>query len=165
MSSPALDWLWPIYEEHIRRVLCVAKGAEVEQPVLQQQFFKSLGASSATLYVMEPVGDTIRFKGLGRWTLAEVPDLLADPNGFIAEGFRLILTWLGNLVMGVLSLLAWCGQRGWDAQGGDVSGRRSLLLGDFDSAYQFGDCGCAYDRQASMISQSPSSQQLTTCRM
>ena len=82
-----MDWLWPIYEEHIRRVLCLGKDEAAEQTVLQHRFFKSLGASSASLYVMEPVGDTIRFKGLGRWGLSEVPDLLADPNGFIAEGF------------------------------------------------------------------------------
>jgi hypothetical protein len=82
-----VDWLWPIYEEHIRRVLCLGKDEVADQSALQQQFFKSLGASSATLYVMEPVADTIRFKGLGQWRLSEVPDLLADPNGFIAEGF------------------------------------------------------------------------------
>jgi len=40
--------------------------------------------------------------------------------GFIAEGLRLIFTWLGNLVMGLLSLFAWCGQRAWDA----LQGRR-----------------------------------------
>ena len=82
-----MDWLWPFYEEHIRRVLCLAKDEPGEQSVLQQQFLKSLGASTATLYVMEPVADTIRFKGLGRWPLSEVPDLLTDPNRFIADGF------------------------------------------------------------------------------
>ena len=50
-------------------------------------FLGALHGSRATLYVMEPVGATIRFKGLGRWRLADVPDLLADPHAFIADGF------------------------------------------------------------------------------
>ncbi len=82
-----MDWLWPLYKEHVYRVLCVQKDAEVEQSVLQQRFLKSLGGSTATLYVMEPVGDTIRFKGLGRWALPAVPELLADPHAFIADRF------------------------------------------------------------------------------
>lgn len=82
-----MDWLWPLYEEHVRREL---GGSAPEQPSasdLQREFLAALGESTATLYVMEPVGDTIRFKGLGRWPLGEVPELLADPNGFIAERF------------------------------------------------------------------------------
>ena len=47
----------------------------------------TLAESTATVYIMEPIGDTIRFKGLGRWPLPEVPELLSDPNDFIAERF------------------------------------------------------------------------------
>ena len=47
----------------------------------------ALAGSTATLYVMHPVGDTIYFKGLGQWSLSSVPALMADPNGFIADGF------------------------------------------------------------------------------
>ena len=82
-----MDWLWPLYEEHVRRVLCLPKKDEVDQSLLQQRFLRSLGASTATLYVMEPIGDTIRFKGLGRWPLPSVPELLSDPNGFIADRY------------------------------------------------------------------------------
>ena len=82
-----MDWLWPMYKEHIYRVLCLSKDADVEQSVLQERFLQSLGNSTATLYVMEPVGDTIRFKGLGQWKLAAVPALLADPHSFIADGY------------------------------------------------------------------------------
>jgi hypothetical protein len=79
-----MDWLWPLYEEHIRRE--AARGGQApDDAALGEAFFRALTESTATLYAMEPVGDTIRFKGLGRWPLAEVPDLLADPNGFIAE--------------------------------------------------------------------------------
>jgi len=76
-----------MYKEHIYRVLCLSKDADVEQSVLQERFLQSLGNSTATLYVMEPVGDTIRFKGLGQWKLAAVPALLADPHSFIADGY------------------------------------------------------------------------------
>jgi hypothetical protein len=75
-----LDWLWPIYEQHVRKLS--SPGDD-----LGRSFFAALGQSSATLYVMEPIGETIRFKGLGKWPLAEVPDLLADPNAFIADRF------------------------------------------------------------------------------
>ncbi len=75
-----MDWLWPIYLEHIGRILPPG-GSE------QHTFMQSLVESTATLFAMEPIGDTIRFKGLGRWPLPEVPDLLADPNAFIANRY------------------------------------------------------------------------------
>ncbi len=79
-----VDWLWPLYEEHIRRETG-RRGASPDEAALASAFWAALSDSTATLYVMEPVGDTIRFKGLGRWELAEVPDLMADPNAFIAD--------------------------------------------------------------------------------
>ena len=79
-----MDWLWPIYEEHVLRVLN-ARETGAEQAVLQETFLGSLCKSTATLFVMEPFRDTIRFRGLGRWMLTDVPDLLADPHQFIAE--------------------------------------------------------------------------------
>lgn len=76
-----MDWLWPLYEKHIRR----ESGRTADDAALEEAFFRALAESTATLYAMEPVGETIRFKGLGRWPLAEVPELLADPNAFIAD--------------------------------------------------------------------------------
>ena len=80
-----MDWLWPLYREHMERVL----PAEVvgDQELLKAAFFRMLSESIATLYVMEPHGDTIVFKALGQWPLATVPELLYDPNGFIDQGF------------------------------------------------------------------------------
>ncbi len=75
-----MDWLWPIYREHIERTL--PRGASD-----QQWFMQSLAESTATLFAMEPVGRTIRFKGLGRWPLGAVADLLADPNALIADRY------------------------------------------------------------------------------
>jgi hypothetical protein len=84
VEDVAMDWLWPLYEEHIRRE--TTRGSqEPGDAELKAAFLEALARSTATLYVMEPVGDTIRFKGLGRWTLAQVPALLADPNAFIAD--------------------------------------------------------------------------------
>jgi hypothetical protein len=81
-----MDWLWGLYREHITRAAGRAHGKPDAQQ-MQAMFLDAVGASTATLYVMEPVGDTIRFKGLGRWPLPEVPALLADPNAFIADHF------------------------------------------------------------------------------
>ncbi len=81
-----MDWLWPIYEEHVVRH-CQRKQQHENQSVLELTFMQSLGNSTATLFVMEPVGDTIRFMGLGRWKLAEVPALVTDPNAFLSERF------------------------------------------------------------------------------
>ena len=79
----AMDWLWPIYEEYVRRL--AGEEGENSQKALQQCFLSILASSIATLYVMEPVGDTIRFKALGRWGLPNVPELLTDPNAFVAN--------------------------------------------------------------------------------
>jgi hypothetical protein len=80
-----MDWLWPIYEEYVLKLLPEAQ--QQDQAVLRVTFMRVLGESTATLFVMEPVGDGIVFRGLGRWPLREVPELLVDPNGFIDEGF------------------------------------------------------------------------------
>ena len=79
-----MDWIWPLYREHVRR----EAGRPADAPDdadLRARFLGALGASTATLYVMEPVGGTVRFRGLGRWPLSEVPELMADPNAFIAQ--------------------------------------------------------------------------------
>ena len=81
-----MDWLWPIYEEHVLRVLN-ARETGADQAVLQAAFIRGLQNSTATLYVMEPVGATIRFRGLGRWSLTDVSELMSDPNGFLARGW------------------------------------------------------------------------------
>ena len=81
-----MDWLWPLYQEHVHRVMCMEPG-EPSQSELQTAFLRALGHSTATLFVMEPVGATIRFRGLGRWKLSDVPDLMTDPHRFISDGF------------------------------------------------------------------------------
>ena len=80
-----MDWLWPIYEEYIFKML--EESQHSDQAVLRETFLKVLGESTATLFVMEPVGDGIVFRGLGRWKLKEVPELLMSPNDFIDANF------------------------------------------------------------------------------
>ncbi len=79
-----MDWLWPIYRAHVERERERQSSGAVGESEL---FMQALAQSTATLFVMEPKGDSIRFKGLGRWPLADVPGMLADPHGFIAERF------------------------------------------------------------------------------
>jgi hypothetical protein len=81
-----MDWLWPIYEEHIMR-MCDRMGLDRESLQVGDLFMAVLGESTATLFVMEPVGDSIKFMGLGRWDLSDVPDLVSDPNTFIDTHF------------------------------------------------------------------------------
>ena len=81
-----MDWIWTIYEGHVARHLVPAASRE-DDASLRHAFLQALSESTATLYVMEPVSGTVRFKGLGRWTLGDVPDLVADPNAFIASRF------------------------------------------------------------------------------
>ena len=75
-----------MYQEHVAREqirLGLPDGDATDQTV----FISSLERSTVTLYAMEPKGETIYFKGLGRWPLPTVPQLLYDPNGFIADRF------------------------------------------------------------------------------
>ncbi len=80
-----MDWIWQLFEAYIMEQL----GAEERQSqdAIKGMFFKILGNTTGTLYVMEPRGDTIVFRGLGRWLLKDVPDLLTDPNAYIDSRF------------------------------------------------------------------------------
>ena len=80
-----MDWIWPLYREYVARNWGRPQG--LDDAGLRRTFLRVLGESTATLYVMEPVNATIRFKGLGRWPLADAGALLADPNAFIADRF------------------------------------------------------------------------------
>jgi hypothetical protein len=80
-----MDWLWPLYSEYVRRSLPETR--RDDQALLRERFLAVLAESTATLFAMAPVGDTIRFKGLARWPIAEAAELLADPNGFISDRF------------------------------------------------------------------------------
>src|SRR4051812_14377947 len=83
-----MDWLWPLYEQYVRRELeRTPAGGQPDERTLRAAFLGALADSTATLYVMEPVGETIRFRGLGRWPLPDAPELLADPHAFIADRF------------------------------------------------------------------------------
>ena len=74
-----------MYQELLDRLL--PEEDREDQAARGAMFMKVLAESTATLYVMEPMGDTIIFKGLGLWPIPSVPVLLHDPNAFIAEGF------------------------------------------------------------------------------
>jgi hypothetical protein len=82
-----MDWLWSLYRGHVERELSRRGLPGNDQRIVMVEFIGALGESTATLYVMEPVAGTIRFKGLGQWRLNEVPGLVADPNAFIADRF------------------------------------------------------------------------------
>ncbi|MDP6934606.1 MAG: hypothetical protein QGG40_16910 [Myxococcota bacterium] len=81
-----MDWLWPLFREF---VLKEAERLELgdSQEALRNLFLATLAGSTATLYAMEPEGDTIRFHGLARWPLAEIPELLVDPNAFLLDRY------------------------------------------------------------------------------
>ena len=81
---PRMDWLWPIYQEYVTRL---AESGQVQSSDLGNAFLEILANSIATLYVMEPIGDTIRFRAMGQWPIPDVPGLLADPNAFIADRY------------------------------------------------------------------------------
>jgi len=80
-----MDWVWPLYREHVTRHL--VEPGDASESSRAAAFMRALSESTATLYVMEPVSGTVRFKGLGRWKISDVPELLADPNAFIADRF------------------------------------------------------------------------------
>lgn len=83
LQRRVMEWIWPIYEEHVGRLT----GEGADDRTNQATFMRSLAESTVTLYVMEPMGNTIRFKGLARWPLTEIPDFVGDPNAFIADRY------------------------------------------------------------------------------
>jgi hypothetical protein len=99
-----MDWIWPIYEERLRRQLGLAKDAPAGME-LQQEFLSALGESTATLYAMVRTRVGLDFKGLGKWQLSDVPALVSDPHEFIATkygggkfklNFHRVLTFIGT---------------------------------------------------------------------
>jgi len=62
---PVMDWIWPLYREYVDRNW--GRKLALDEPGLRRTFLSVLGESTATLYVMEPINGTVRFKGLGRW--------------------------------------------------------------------------------------------------
>ena len=83
-----MDWLWPLYERYVRRLLGDFDGISEDQAALQDCFLSTLSVSTATIYVMEPTAKgAIIFKGLGHWPLPDEPGLLSDPNDFLAARY------------------------------------------------------------------------------
>ena len=78
-----MEWVWPLYEETVRKELARAGNDDPTGEDLQATFLKLLGESTVTVLVQEPWQGSVRFKGLARHRVVEAMDLLHDPMGYL----------------------------------------------------------------------------------
>ena len=82
-----MDWVWEIYQEYVARELGRLGNNNPLQDDLQHAFFQTLRESSVTVLVQEPWQNSVRFKGLVRYTGNDMTPLVNDPINFLFEKF------------------------------------------------------------------------------
>ncbi|RMH78148.1 MAG: hypothetical protein D6681_20355, partial [Calditrichaeota bacterium] len=62
-----MEWVWPLYEEYVRKAL---RNRGIDRPTgeqLQEAFIEILSQSTVTVLVQEPWQNAVRFKGLAKY--------------------------------------------------------------------------------------------------
>ena len=76
-----MEWIWELYKDYI------SKFSSGSQEDIQNTFFKTLSESSITVLVQEPWQNTVRFKGLAKYSSKEMMDLIKDPENYLLKQF------------------------------------------------------------------------------
>lgn len=82
-----MDWIWDIYKDYVRKSLRRLKNYEPSEAQLQQAFIDIMSESTVSVLVQEPWQTGVRFKGLTKYTAADMMPLLANPDSFLLENF------------------------------------------------------------------------------
>ena len=82
-----MEWVQKLYEPYVRRTLKWEDRYDLAPGELQQRFEIVFSQSMMTVLVQEPWHGTVRFKGLARYYVDEVGELLADPMVYLGEHF------------------------------------------------------------------------------
>lgn len=78
-----MEWIWPLYEETVRKRVHRAGDEDPSDEVLRTAFLKMLSESTVTVLVQEPWQGSVRFKGLARHRVVDAMALLYDPIDFL----------------------------------------------------------------------------------
>lgn len=82
-----MEWVWPLYRPYILRQFDYRNEAEPSEEALMEAFLETLGASTVTVLVQVPWQNSVRFKTLARYPVADAMPLLNDPEGFLLAHF------------------------------------------------------------------------------
>jgi len=82
-----MEWVWELYAKYVRKKLDRGGISQPTDAELEQEFFRTLAASTVTVLVQEPWQNSVRFKGLARYSGTEMLPLIEDPIGFLVSHF------------------------------------------------------------------------------
>jgi hypothetical protein len=82
-----MDWIWPLYERHVRRGLSRQGEEHPDDDRIEAAFLAVLGESTVTVLVQEPWRGSVRFKRLAHERTADCLDLLREPEAWLARQY------------------------------------------------------------------------------
>jgi hypothetical protein len=82
-----MEWVWQLYRKYVRKTLTRQGLAEPSDAELETEYFRCLAASSVTVLVQEPWQNSVRFKGLARYSGTDMLPLLEEPTDFLVAHF------------------------------------------------------------------------------
>ena len=82
-----MEWVWELYKEYINRQIDTPDNKNTPAEAQQEIFVKILSESTVTVLVQEPWQNTVRFKGLAKYDLKNMMQLLNDPMNFLLNNF------------------------------------------------------------------------------
>lgn len=82
-----MEWVWELYGAYVRKKLSRQGIDEVPDETLEAEFFRLLARSTVTVLVQEPWQNSVRFKGLARYSGHDMLPLLEDPESYLLAHF------------------------------------------------------------------------------
>ena len=82
-----MEWVWEIYKGYVVKHLERSGNAAPSDEELENTFLKILGKSTVTVLVQEPWQNSVRFKGLARYSVPDNMELLNDTMNYLLEHF------------------------------------------------------------------------------
>ena len=82
-----MEWVWSLFEKYIRKQLARQGNADPSDDELQAAFFSTLSNSTVTILVQEPWQNSVRFKGLARYNVPDIMELIHDPMAYLFENY------------------------------------------------------------------------------
>lgn len=82
-----MEWVWELYGKYVAKDLARRGITEPADHELEKTFHRILADSTVTVLVQEPWQNSVRFKGLARYSGTEMLPLLENPEAYLVEHF------------------------------------------------------------------------------